>query len=61
MVLRARCIALVGVIEASHIGPGRGDQVRRIADYKPENNDGHEPGYNNNNSHEDEDNNNAEH
>jgi hypothetical protein len=57
-VINRKIDALVSVIEASHLGPERGDQVRRIADYKPENNDGHEPGYNNNNSHEDEDNNN---
>ena len=57
-VINRKIDALVGVIEASHLGPGRGDQVRRIADYKPANNDGHEPGYNKNNSHEDGDNNN---
>src|SRR6516162_11834235 len=57
-VINRKIDALVGVIEASHLGPGRGDQVRRIADYKPANNDGLEPGYNKNNSHEDGDNNN---
>ena len=58
-IINRKIDALVGVIEASHLGSGRSGQVQRIADYKTGNNDGHEKGYNNND--EDNNNNNEEH
>jgi hypothetical protein len=52
-IINRKIDALVGVIEASHLSPGRSGQVQQIADYKPA-----KPEYNNNNGNEDEDNNN---
>jgi hypothetical protein len=52
-IINRKIDALVGVIEASHLSPGRSGQVQQIADYKPA-----KPEYNNNSGNEDEDNNN---
>jgi hypothetical protein len=60
-VINRKIDALVGVIQANHLEPGRGGQVQRIADYKTANDDGHKNGYNNNNNHEDSNNNDDEH